>query len=149
AAGGVRVSPGPELTKPSRVFLIVPLKRANTMKRINAIACSVSTAPRNQPDNVSCFEQDRVFGRTATCPAFRDSLPFDSANQSGVSPAADVAETAASTGEAPKGAQSGRVVHAVGIREFYALIRIVEIPTELEFHTLPQLPTLGEGSLRP
>ena len=43
------------------------------------------------------------------------SLPFDSANQSGVGPAADVAKAAASAREAAEGAQSGHVVHAVGI----------------------------------
>ena len=52
-------------------------------------------------------------------------------------PAADVAETAARAGEAAERAQRGHVVRAIRIREVDVLVRIVDIPADLELASAP------------
>src|SRR5690242_4380826 len=74
-------------------------------------------------------------------------LPFETSDQSRVRSAAHIAEAATRACEAAESAQSGHVVNAIGVREFDALVRIIEIPAHFELCALPQRPAFGQRRL--
>ena len=69
-------------------------------------------------------------------------LPLNPSHQNMVETAADVAEAAASAREASERAQRRDVIGTIRIREVNVLIRIVQIPADLEPHPFPEFPGL-------